>query len=92
VGNPEPRFAIASARIAYAKVVGGDQNHLRCTLAGTDGTRLNGIVFSCMDKDLGQALAHHDGAPFHVAGRLRENVWQGRSSPQLLIDDAAPAW
>ena len=92
VGNPEPRFAIPSARLAYAKVVGGDQNHLRCTLAGADGARLAAIAFSCMDRDLGQALARHDGAPFHVAGRLRENVWQGRSSVQLLIDDAAPAW
>ena len=92
VGNPEPRFAIASARLAYTKVVGGDQNHLRCVLAGADGARLNAIAFACMDRDLGQALAHHDGAPFHIAGRLRENVWQGRSSPQLLIDDAAPAW
>ncbi|HJO73325.1 MAG: single-stranded-DNA-specific exonuclease RecJ [Rhodospirillales bacterium] len=92
VGNAEPRFAIPSARLAYTRVVGGDQNHLRCTLAGADGRRLAAIAFSCMDKNLGQALARHDGAPFHIAGRLRENVWQGRSSPQLLIDDAAPAW
>ena len=92
VGNAEPRFAIPSARLAYASVVGRDQNHLRCTLAGADGARLAAIAFSCMDTDLGQALARHDGAPFHIAGRLRENVWQGRSSPQLLIDDAAPAW
>ena len=92
VGNPEPRFAITSARLAYAKPVGRDQSHLRCTLAGTGGARLNAIAFSCMESDLGQALVHHDGAPFHIAGRLRENVWQGRSSPQLLIDDAAPAW
>jgi hypothetical protein len=29
------------------------------------------------------------GAPLHIAGRLNENIWQGRSSVQLMIDDAA---
>jgi hypothetical protein len=28
----------------------------------------------------------------HIAGRLRINTWQGRSSAQLLIDDAQPLW
>ncbi len=91
-GNPEPRFAISSARLAVADVVGRDQSHLRCVLEGEDGRRLNAIAFRCMDTEMGKALRHHDGAPFHIAGRLRENVWQGRSSVQLMIDDAAPVW
>jgi single-stranded-DNA-specific exonuclease len=37
------------------------------------------------------ALKNHGGALFHIAGRLRENVWRGRQSVQLIIDDAAPA-
>ncbi len=89
-GNPEPRFAIAAARLAYVDVVGG--NHLKCTLAGADGGRLNAIAFRALDTDLGPALLNHDGAPFHVAGRLRVNTWRGHSAVEFLIDDAAPAW
>ena len=37
------------------------------------------------------ALAGHGGARFHVAGRLELNHWNGRVTPQLRLDDAAPA-
>ena len=74
----------------YADVVGG--NHLKCTLAGADGGRINAIAFRGLDTDLGPALLNHDGAPFHVAGRLRVNTWRGHSAVEFLIDDAAPAW
>ena len=89
-GNPEPRFAIAAARLVYTDVVGG--NHLKCTLAGADGGRINAIAFRGLDTDLGPALLNHDGAPFHVAGRLRVNTWRGHSAVEFHIDDAAPAW
>ena len=90
MGNPEPRFAIADVRLAWADAVG--QNHVRCRIAGADGGRLKAIAFRSLETELGQALLHHDGAPFHVAGRLRVDTWQGRNAAQLLIDDAAPAW
>ncbi len=88
-GNPEPRFVIARARLSYAALAGED--HLRCTLEGEDGCRLDAIAFRCMERELGRTLMNHDGAAFHIAGRLRLNTWRGRSKPQLLIDDAAPA-
>ena len=28
----------------------------------------------------------------HISGKIRINTWQGRSSVQLLVDDAAPVW
>ena len=91
-GNAEPRFVFPNAKILRADPVGADQSHLRCTLGGDGKGRLNAIAFRCMDTDLGQALVHHDGAPFHITGRLRVNTWRGVSSPQLMIDDAAPVW
>ncbi len=91
-GNPEPRFAIANARLERAVPVGRDQSHLSCTLIGDGTRRLKAIAFRAVESPMGQALLRHGGAPFHFAGRLRLNTWQGRSSPQLLIDDAAPAW
>ena len=90
-GNPEPRFAVTNVRLGYADPVGKEGNHLRCALCDDGGHRLNAIAFRAMEADLGKALKNHGGALFRIAGRLRENVWRGRQSVQLIIDDAAPA-
>ena len=89
-GNPEPRFVIPSATLSYAAVVG--DRHVRGFISSEGGGRLAAISFNSVDTPLGQALLKSDGAPLHIAGRVRVNTWQGRSSPQLQIDDAAPAW
>ncbi len=89
IGNPEPRFAIPSARVSWAKVVG--TNHLSCTLTGAEGGRLRAIAFRAMDGELGRALLQSDGLPFHFVGKLRVNSWRGSESVQMIIDDAAPA-
>ncbi|AWK87216.1 single-stranded-DNA-specific exonuclease RecJ [Azospirillum thermophilum] len=88
-GNSEPRFALADARVVRADVVGA--NHVRCFLQGNDGARLKAIAFRALDSALGQALLTGRGTPFHVAGTLRIDRWNGSESVQLLIDDAAPA-
>ncbi|MBC8339118.1 MAG: single-stranded-DNA-specific exonuclease RecJ [Rhodospirillales bacterium] len=89
-GNPEPRFVIPSATLSYAAVVG--DKHVRGFISNEGGGRLAAISFNSLDTPLGQALLKSDGAPLHIAGRVRPNTWQGRTSPQLHIDDAAPAW
>ena len=89
-GNPEPRFVVPAARLSYAAVAG--ERHVRGRLTDEQGGSLAAISFNSLDTPLGRALMKSDAAPLHVAGRLRINTWQGRSSPQLLIDDAAPAW
>jgi len=89
MGNPEPRFAFPSVQIEFADPVGKDKTHLRLSLSGSGGRRLGAIAFRAMETGIGKALINHDGRPFHLAGRIRENIWQGRSSAQLLVDDAA---
>ncbi len=89
-GNPEPRFVIPAATLSYAAVVG--DRHVRGFITGEGGGRLAAISFNSLDTPLGQALLKSDGAPLHIAGRLKANTWQGRTSAQLHIDDAAPAW
>ena len=92
-GNPEPRFTIPDARIIHADVVGSD--HVKCRITDSGGgTALDGIAFRCLETGLGEALLKNSGAGaglLHVAGKLRINTWQGRSSPQIIIDDAAHA-
>jgi len=89
-GNAEPRFVVVNANVVYADRVG--DTHVRCTLESPEGGKLAGICFRCTDRPLGQALLEAQGRPMHVAGRLRVNTWQGRSSAQLMIDDAQPLW
>ena len=49
------------------------------------------LAFGAFDTELGPALAGHGGARFHLAGRLELNHWNGRVTPQLRLEDAAPA-
>lgn len=88
-GNPEPRFAISGARIVKADVVGS--GHVRLMLAGAGGKRLKAIAFRAADSEMGHALLSSAGAAFHLAGTLRVDTWQGNSSVQLIVDDAAIA-
>ena len=86
-GNPEPRFAVTGARIAKADVVGS--GHVRLILTGAGGKRLKAIAFRAADSEMGHALLASAGATFHLAGTLRADTWQGSTSVQLVIDDAA---
>ena len=88
-GNPEPRFAVAGARLLRADIVG--RGHVRCQLAGKSGKRLKGIAFRAADNALGHALLAGAEQPFHLAGRLRLDRYRGGRTVELHIDDAAPA-
>jgi single-stranded-DNA-specific exonuclease len=84
-GNAEPKFAITSAQIAFADVVG--MGHVRCQLKGAHGSRLKAIAFKAADTDLGVALLNSQGQKMHLAGTIRRDTWQGRNSVQFVIED-----
>jgi single-stranded-DNA-specific exonuclease len=88
-GNPEPRFALANARVVRADVVGN--GHVRCIALGPQGGRLKGIAFRAADEPLGLALLKSRGGLIHLAGRLKLDRWQNREEVQLVIDDLAYA-
>lgn len=88
-GAPAPRFAFPDVQILFAKQVGA--NHLKVTFGDGLGARIDAISFGAMDGPLGPLLTKHNGARFHLAGRLEINTWQGRQSVQLRLEDAAPA-
>ena len=84
-----PRFAFPDCVIHFAKQIG--TGHLKITFSDGTGPRLDAIAFGAFDTVLGPTLQNHGGARFHLAGRLELNTWQGRTSVQLRLDDAAPA-
>lgn len=88
-GAPAPRFAFPDVQIAFAKRVG--DRHLKVSFGDGLGAKIDAIAFGAYDGPLGPALDGHGGARFHLAGRLEINHWQGRSIPQLRLEDAARA-
>ena len=84
---PAPRFAMGSVSVAFTKRVGA--NHMKVTLSDGLKGRLDAIAFGAADTELGAVL--QSGQPIHVAGRLELNRWQGRTTVQMRIEDAARA-
>jgi single-stranded-DNA-specific exonuclease len=88
-GNPEPLLVLPDVRVAFADIVGGA--HVKLRLAGGDAALLDAIAFRAVGTPLGDGLLAARGKPLHVAGRLRQDDWNGRVRIQLEIEDAAPA-
>ena len=76
-GHPTPVFAARKLRaVGTPRVVG--RNHLKLTV--TDGSlNYEAIAFGRADKHLPEV--------FDMAFQLEENVWQGRSTLQLNVQD-----
>ena len=82
-----PRFTFSDVQVLFTKRVG--TGHLKFTFGDGLGARIDAIAFGAMDGPIGPALEGHNGARFHLAGRLEINLWQGRQSVQLRLEDAA---
>lgn len=88
-GASAPRFVFPSQTIRFTKPVG--DGHLRLSFSDGGPVVLDAIAFNARATGLLDALQAHDGRPFHLAGRIEVNHWNGRQSVQLKLEDAAPA-
>ena len=88
-GAPAPRYVFPDMAISFAKRVG--DSHLKLRFGDGMGAQLDAICFGAFDTALGSKIEAHGGARFHLAGRIELNIWRGRQSVQLRLEDAAPA-
>ena len=88
-GNPEPLLVLPDVRVAFADIVG--KAHVKLRLGGGDGTMLDAIAFRAVGTPLGDGLLAARGGRVHVAGRLRQDDWNGRIRVQFEIEDASAA-
>ncbi|MBE9477298.1 MAG: single-stranded-DNA-specific exonuclease RecJ [Proteobacteria bacterium] len=88
-GAPAPRFALPAQRIVFAKRAG--ESHLRLTLQGENGSKIDAICFRAFDGPMGTLLENHNGRLFHCAGRLEIDDWGGRRRAKLRLEDVAEA-
>ncbi|MBB4094312.1 single-stranded-DNA-specific exonuclease RecJ [Ochrobactrum pecoris] len=85
--HPQPILALPHHILADARGVGRD--HVRVSLRGADGKRVNAIAFRAAEGDLGRFLFNNIGQSVHVAGNLSLNHWNGSVTTQIQILDAA---
>jgi single-stranded-DNA-specific exonuclease len=85
--HPAPVFAFPAHKVVYADPAGSD--HIRCTLASADGTRIKAIAFRAMGTELGEVLLTERKLPLHFAGRLTIDEWGTKRVPSLQIEDIA---
>ncbi|MEO1661826.1 MAG: single-stranded-DNA-specific exonuclease RecJ [Pseudomonadota bacterium] len=83
---PEPVFGIRDVEITHTRAIG--ENHLKVTVESA-GARIDALVWRCVGTPLGDALLQRGRV--HLAGRLKDNVWNGRRSAQFELIDAAAA-
>jgi len=88
-GNPQPVFAFADLSVTYAQRTKGD--HVRFTLSDRNGGSLKGICFRAGESGLDEPLLMAGEQRFHAIGRLKTNVWQGRTSIDFNLMDLSPA-
>jgi len=88
-GHPQPIFALPGHRLRDARQVGA--THVKVTLEGQDGSRLEGIAFRALETPLGDFLLSSRGLSIHVAGSISADLWQGSRRVQLRVLDAARA-
>lgn len=87
--HPQPVFAFPQHRLRDCRQVGA--NHIKITIEGQDGSRLDGIAFRATETSLGDFLFASRGASIHVAGSVSADLWQGQRRVQLRVTDAAKA-
>ena len=83
--NPEPRIVIEDVNILRPVLIGN--GHIKCLLSDSFSESLKAIAFRVADNQLGQALLNANGEKFCVAGVLRKDTWQGKTSLQFIIED-----
>ncbi|MDR6632476.1 single-stranded-DNA-specific exonuclease [Phyllobacterium sp. 1468] len=88
-GHPQPVLVLPHHRLVDARRVG--TSHVKATLEGADGKRINAIAFRAIGSALGDFLFKELGQSLHVAGNLALNHWNGSTTTQFRILDAAKA-
>jgi single-stranded-DNA-specific exonuclease len=91
MGNEEPLFVLPRARVVKSDRIGKDGGTIRAMVEGEGGGRIKALLFRAKPGGLTDALSRAGGAPLHLAGYLRAESWNGRTSAGFFIADAAPA-
>jgi single-stranded-DNA-specific exonuclease len=82
LGNPSPKLLIEGVEIADMRIIGKDENHVKCQFR-QDGVTLDGIGFKM--ADIAAELSLRDEA--NVVGELAVNEWNNQRKAQFILKD-----
>jgi single-stranded-DNA-specific exonuclease len=85
---PAPRFAFAGQGVTSRRIGTG---HLKISFGDETGRRVEGVAFGAFDGPLGALLETGTASRFHLAGRLERHSYNGRTTVQFRLEDAARA-
>ncbi len=85
--NPEPELVLYGGTLAWASVMGN--NHIRGNLHTSNGSNLAFVGFNIADTAIGNFMLDdaNFGRKITLCGKLKENEWQDRVSPQFIVED-----
>ncbi|MBN6186476.1 single-stranded-DNA-specific exonuclease RecJ [Aneurinibacillus sp. BA2021] len=82
LGNPSPKILIEGVEIANLRIIGKDENHIKCQFR-QDGVSLDGIGFKM--ADVAAHLSLRDEA--NIVGELGVNEWNNQRKVQFVLKD-----
>lgn len=86
--HPEPVFALTNLRIHKADILAS--RHIRVLVGDPEGgPRLKAMAFRAVGTEMGEVLLSNKTQSIDLAVTLKINEWQGRQSPEAIIQDAA---
>ena len=89
-GNDEPTLVLPRVRVARADRIGKEGATIRAFLEPEGGgARLKSVMFRAKEGAVADALLTRGGPPLHLAGHVRLEHWNGVSSANFIIQDAA---
>lgn len=88
IGNPEPLFLFKNIRVVAKKLLGANQDHLKLKLDDPstkfpENIMADAIAFKKGDYD----TKIKTGDLISLVARLNLNLWNGNSTPQLVVKD-----
>ena len=90
-GNPEAKFVVKEAKVAYAEIVGN--GHIKCFLTESDintgkqRCRVKAMAFRAVENGLADAILNSIGRDIQIYGSVHANNWNGQESPEIVIED-----
>ncbi len=85
-GNYQPRFMVSGVNIIKADIVGRD--HVSCILGdGSSKYSIKAMAFRAIESPLGEVLLSKQRFGLTLIVTLSINCWNGKETPELVIQD-----
>ena len=90
MNGPEPTFVLTGAVLKFACVM-GNGSHLRGVVRTSNGGQLSFVGFNLVGTPVGDFLLDdaNSNTKIMMLGKLKENEYNGRVSPQFNLEDIA---